>query len=99
MLCYLFLKSYLSDDKCMRVKGIFLTIGTFNVEYLSMLGYAITCLICLFAVLFRDGIPYCESDYHAQFGVKCETCSRYISGRVLEVGVIHFHLITLNFNR
>lgn len=33
----------------------------------------------------RDGIPYCESDYHAQFGIKCETCDRYISGRVLEV--------------
>lgn len=33
----------------------------------------------------RDGVPYCESDYHAQFGIKCETCDRYISGRVLEV--------------
>ncbi|KAK7922572.1 hypothetical protein WMY93_009474 [Mugilogobius chulae] len=33
----------------------------------------------------KDGVPYCEADYHAQFGVKCETCSRYISGRVLEV--------------
>lgn len=33
----------------------------------------------------RDGVPYCEADYHAQYGVKCETCSRYISGRVLEV--------------
>ncbi|KGL90893.1 Actin-binding LIM protein 3, partial [Charadrius vociferus] len=31
-----------------------------------------------------DGVPYCESDYHAQFGIKCETCDRYISGRVLE---------------
>ena len=33
----------------------------------------------------RDGVPYCETHYHAQFGVKCETCCRYISGRVLEV--------------
>lgn len=33
----------------------------------------------------RDGVPYCEADYHAQYGVKCETCTRYISGRVLEV--------------
>lgn len=33
----------------------------------------------------RDGVPYCESDYHSQFGIKCETCDRYISGRVLEV--------------
>lgn len=38
------------------------------------------CYLCL-----RDGVPYCEADYHAQYGVKCETCSRYISGRVLEV--------------
>lgn len=35
--------------------------------------------------LCRDGVPYCESDYHSQFGIKCETCDRYISGRVLEV--------------
>lgn len=33
----------------------------------------------------RDGVPYCEADYHAQYGVKCEGCCRYISGRVLEV--------------
>lgn len=37
----------------------------------------------------RDGVPYCEADYHAQFGVKCEGCSRYISGRVLEVRYQH----------
>ncbi|KAM7418000.1 hypothetical protein PAMA_017574 [Pampus argenteus] len=35
----------------------------------------------------KDGVPYCEADYHAQYGVKCETCSRYISGRVLEARV------------
>ncbi|XP_017553876.1 actin-binding LIM protein 3 isoform X9 [Pygocentrus nattereri] len=39
----------------------------------------------------KDGIPYCESDYHAQFGIKCETCNRYISGRVLEAGGKHYH--------
>lgn len=39
----------------------------------------------------KDGVPYCESDYHAQFGVKCETCDRYISGRVLEAGGKHYH--------
>ncbi|XP_062855691.1 actin-binding LIM protein 3 [Trichomycterus rosablanca] len=39
----------------------------------------------------KDGIPYCESDYHAQFGIKCETCFRYISGRVLEAGGKHYH--------
>lgn len=45
-------------------------------------------LHCSFIYIFlyyRDGVPYCEADYHAQYGVKCETCSRYISGRVLEV--------------
>ncbi|VFV31764.1 actin binding lim protein member isoform [Lynx pardinus] len=39
----------------------------------------------------RDGVPYCESDYHSQFGIKCETCDRYISGRVLEAGGKHYH--------
>lgn len=40
---------------------------------------------CFHCLRCRDGVPYCEADYHAQYGVKCETCSRYISGRVLEV--------------
>ncbi|XP_057706044.1 actin-binding LIM protein 3 isoform X3 [Corythoichthys intestinalis] len=39
----------------------------------------------------KDGVPYCEADYHAQYGVKCEGCSRYISGRVLEAGGKHYH--------
>uniref|UniRef100_A0A3Q3FAY7 Actin binding LIM protein family, member 3 n=1 Tax=Labrus bergylta TaxID=56723 RepID=A0A3Q3FAY7_9LABR len=39
----------------------------------------------------KDGVPYCEADYHAQYGVKCDTCSRYISGRVLEAGGKHYH--------
>ncbi|KAL4659776.1 actin-binding LIM protein 3-like [Arapaima gigas] len=39
----------------------------------------------------KDGVPYCESDYHTQFGIKCSTCSRYISGRVLEAGGKHYH--------
>uniref|UniRef100_A0A4W4E1Z4 Actin binding LIM protein family, member 3 n=1 Tax=Electrophorus electricus TaxID=8005 RepID=A0A4W4E1Z4_ELEEL len=39
----------------------------------------------------KDGIPYCESDYHTQFGIKCESCSGYISGRVLEAGGKHYH--------
>ncbi|XP_014841427.1 PREDICTED: actin-binding LIM protein 3-like isoform X5 [Poecilia mexicana] len=39
----------------------------------------------------KDGIPYCEDDYHTQFGIRCEGCSRYISGRVLEAGGKHYH--------
>ncbi|XP_046898839.1 actin-binding LIM protein 3 [Hypomesus transpacificus] len=39
----------------------------------------------------KDGVPYCEADYHAQYGIRCETCSRYISGRVLEAGGKHYH--------
>ncbi|XP_053153247.1 actin-binding LIM protein 3 isoform X8 [Hemicordylus capensis] len=51
-----------------------------------------TCGIILTGeYISKDGIPYCESDYHAQFGIKCETCSRYISGRVLEAGGKHYH--------
>lgn len=33
----------------------------------------------------RDGIPYCEMDYHAMFGIQCENCKKYITGKVLEV--------------
>ncbi|XP_047235561.1 actin-binding LIM protein 3-like isoform X6 [Girardinichthys multiradiatus] len=39
----------------------------------------------------KDGIPYCEDDYHTQFGIRCEGCSSYISGRVLEAGGKHYH--------
>lgn len=39
----------------------------------------------------KDGVPYCETDYHSHFGIKCESCDRYISGRVLEAGGKHYH--------
>ncbi|ETE72222.1 Actin-binding LIM protein 3, partial [Ophiophagus hannah] len=36
-----------------------------------------TCGIILTGeYISKDGVPYCESDYHAQFGIKCETCNR-----------------------
>lgn len=35
----------------------------------------------------RDGQPYCEKDYQKEFGVKCAYCNRYISGKVLQVGI------------
>uniref|UniRef100_A0A8I6A3Y2 Actin binding LIM protein family, member 3 n=1 Tax=Rattus norvegicus TaxID=10116 RepID=A0A8I6A3Y2_RAT len=51
-----------------------------------------TCSVILTGeYISKDGVPYCESDYHAQFGIKCETCDRYISGRVLEAGGKHYH--------
>uniref|UniRef100_A0A8C5B8J2 Actin binding LIM protein family, member 3 n=1 Tax=Gadus morhua TaxID=8049 RepID=A0A8C5B8J2_GADMO len=51
-----------------------------------------TCSIALTGeYISKDGVPYCETHYHAQFGVKCETCCRYISGRVLEAGGKHYH--------
>ncbi|KAK2115404.1 hypothetical protein P7K49_006030 [Saguinus oedipus] len=33
----------------------------------------------------RDGLPYCEADYHAKFGIRCDSCEKYITGRVLEL--------------
>nr|XP_021525185.1 actin-binding LIM protein 2-like [Aotus nancymaae] len=33
----------------------------------------------------KDGLPYCEADYHAKFGIRCDSCEKYITGRVLEV--------------
>ncbi|XP_039727068.1 actin-binding LIM protein 1 isoform X3 [Pteropus medius] len=32
----------------------------------------------------KDGAPYCEKDYQALFGVKCEACHQFITGKVLE---------------
>ncbi|MEQ2231103.1 Actin-binding LIM protein 2, partial [Ilyodon furcidens] len=32
----------------------------------------------------KDGIPFCEMDYHAMFGIQCESCKKYITGKVLE---------------
>ncbi|XP_034021236.1 actin-binding LIM protein 2 isoform X6 [Thalassophryne amazonica] len=39
----------------------------------------------------KDGIPYCEMDYHAMFGIQCENCKKYITGKVLEAGEKHYH--------
>uniref|UniRef100_A0A803JRG2 Actin-binding LIM protein 2 n=1 Tax=Xenopus tropicalis TaxID=8364 RepID=A0A803JRG2_XENTR len=39
----------------------------------------------------KDGIPYCETDYHAKFGIKCDHCEKFITGRVLEAGEKHYH--------
>lgn len=43
-------------------------------------------------LLGKDSLPYCERDYHKEFGVKCAYCDRYISGKVLQAGNYHhFH--------
>uniref|UniRef100_A0A4W3I731 Actin-binding LIM protein 2 n=1 Tax=Callorhinchus milii TaxID=7868 RepID=A0A4W3I731_CALMI len=39
----------------------------------------------------KAGAPYCEADYHSQFGIKCERCEKFITGRVLEAGEKHYH--------
>ncbi|XP_042623522.1 actin-binding LIM protein 2 isoform X7 [Cyprinus carpio] len=39
----------------------------------------------------KDGIPFCEADYHAMFGIQCETCKKYITGKVLEAGEKQYH--------
>ncbi|XP_074595555.1 actin binding LIM protein Uncoordinated 115a isoform X3 [Brevipalpus obovatus] len=40
----------------------------------------------------KDGLPYCERDYQAKFGVKCTHCDRFITGKVLQAGDNHhFH--------
>nr|XP_014343505.1 PREDICTED: actin-binding LIM protein 1 isoform X3 [Latimeria chalumnae] len=39
----------------------------------------------------KDGAPYCEKDYQLNFGVKCEACHQYITGKVLEAGDKHYH--------
>ncbi|XP_013362228.1 PREDICTED: actin-binding LIM protein 2 isoform X7 [Chinchilla lanigera] len=39
----------------------------------------------------KDGLPYCEADYHAKFGIRCNGCEKFITGRVLEAGDKHYH--------
>ncbi|XP_072280668.1 actin-binding LIM protein 1 isoform X21 [Pyxicephalus adspersus] len=39
----------------------------------------------------KDGSPYCEKDYQVLFGVKCEACNEFITGKVLEAGDKHYH--------
>ncbi|XP_051274360.1 actin-binding LIM protein 1-like isoform X4 [Dicentrarchus labrax] len=39
----------------------------------------------------KDGVPYCERDYQIQFGVQCEACQKFITGKVLEAGDKHYH--------
>lgn len=48
---------------------------------------------CLLAgeYMGRDGKPYCEKDYQAEFGVTCAGCGGYIIGKVLQAGEKHYH--------
>nr|KAF6321958.1 actin binding LIM protein 1 [Pipistrellus kuhlii] len=39
----------------------------------------------------KDGAPYCEKDYQGLFGVQCEACHQFITGKVLEAGDKHYH--------
>ncbi|XP_076007547.1 actin-binding LIM protein 1-like isoform X2 [Genypterus blacodes] len=39
----------------------------------------------------KDGVPYCERDYQAQFGIQCDACRMFITGKVLEAGEKHYH--------
>ncbi|XP_043303874.1 actin-binding LIM protein 2 isoform X25 [Cervus canadensis] len=39
----------------------------------------------------KDGLPYCEADYHTKFGIRCDGCEKYITGHVLEAGEKHYH--------
>ncbi|XP_058652130.1 actin-binding LIM protein 1a isoform X6 [Onychostoma macrolepis] len=39
----------------------------------------------------KDGAPYCEHDYQVLFGVQCEACQQFITGKVLEAGDKHYH--------
>ncbi|XP_032378662.1 actin-binding LIM protein 1 isoform X19 [Etheostoma spectabile] len=39
----------------------------------------------------KDGAPYCEKDYQIHFGVQCEACHQFITGKVLEAGDKYYH--------
>ncbi len=44
----------------------------------------------------RDGAPYCEKDYQIHFGVQCEACHQFITGKVLEVRHRRTHIAFFN---
>ena len=46
-------------------------------------------------LFFRDGKPYCEKDYQAEFGVTCAGCGGYIIGKVLQVCNVNVNVIYL----
>ena len=46
----------------------------------------------------RDGAPYCEKDYQIHFGVQCEACHQFITGKVLEVRQTHTQHIYLSLS-
>uniref|UniRef100_G3UH89 Actin-binding LIM protein 2 n=1 Tax=Loxodonta africana TaxID=9785 RepID=G3UH89_LOXAF len=43
------------------------------------------------AYIHMDGLPYCEADYHSKFGIRCDSCGKFITGPVLEAGEKHYH--------
>ena len=44
-------------------------------------------LLSLSSSLSRGEDPFCETCYHNMYGVECQMCRQYITGRVLEVSV------------
>ena len=48
-----------------------------------------------FNLFFRDGKPYCEKDYQADFGVTCAGCGGYIIGKVLQVNKVLLIIIII----
>lgn len=51
-----------------------------------------------FVLPSRDGVPYCERDYQIQFGVQCDACQKFITGKVLEVRNVSNHVAIWRHN-
>ena len=45
----------------------------------------------------HDELPYCEPCYHANFGVVCDHCSGFITGKVLQVTFFCVQFMCINF--
>ncbi|UYV63445.1 ABLIM3 [Cordylochernes scorpioides] len=65
--------------KCVTCEGVL------HGEYMGKYVVNFLQLVHLSQGANRDGLPYCEKDYEKQFGVKCDHCERFISGKVLQV--------------
>ncbi|MGH0160296.1 UNVERIFIED_CONTAM: hypothetical protein FKN15_039097 [Acipenser sinensis] len=45
--------------------------------------------------ILRDDAPYCEKDFQIHFGVKCEACHQFITGKVLEVQLFGIQIVRI----
>lgn len=90
---YKSLHSHIFLYMILHLPVFFLIYSMHNISYLCKMIFKVLAiekswlpvLLYVNALSFRDGVPYCERDYQIQFGIQCEACQKFITGKVLEV--------------